>query len=142
MDDAAEKPYRSIREVSELLDVKPHVLRYWETQFAMLRPRKNRAGARMYRPKDVELLREIRELLHERGFTIAGARRKLLAERRAGEGEPAAGGAAAESRVEERTVAAAGSPASLQPLLREIRGELAEIAALLKTPPGARKGAS
>jgi len=76
------KLYRSISEVSEMLDVKAHVLRYWETQFSMLRPRKNRAGNRMYRPDEVKLLLRIKELLYEKRFTIAGARRALVAERR------------------------------------------------------------
>jgi DNA-binding transcriptional MerR regulator len=76
------KLYRSISEVSDMLDVKPHVLRYWETQFSMLRPRKNRAGNRMYRPDEVKLLHRIKELLYGRRYTIAGARRSLLDERR------------------------------------------------------------
>jgi DNA-binding transcriptional MerR regulator len=82
--DAAEdgKLYRSISEVSEMLDVKPHVLRYWESQFTMLRPRKNRAGNRMYRPEEVRLLLRIKELLYDRKYTIAGAKRTLLDERR------------------------------------------------------------
>ena len=79
--DSDSKLYRSISEVSELVGVKPHVLRYWETQFSMLRPRKNRAGNRMYRPDEVRLLMEIKELLYARRFTIAGARRRLLDER-------------------------------------------------------------
>uniref|UniRef100_A0A832I3B5 MerR family transcriptional regulator n=1 Tax=Eiseniibacteriota bacterium TaxID=2212470 RepID=A0A832I3B5_UNCEI len=83
-DDAPDdgKRYRSISEVSEMVGVKPHVLRYWETQFSMLRPRKNRAGNRMYRPEDLKVLLRIKELLYDRRFTIAGARRTLLAERR------------------------------------------------------------
>src|SRR5213592_1284408 len=76
--------YRSISEVSELVGVKPHVLRYWETQFSMLRPKKNRAGNRMYRPEEIKLLLHIKELLYARRFTIAGARRRLLDERREG----------------------------------------------------------
>ena len=76
------KLYRSISEVSDLVGVKPHVLRYWETQFSMLRPRKNRAGNRMYRPEEVKLLLRIKELLYDRRFTIAGARRRLLDERK------------------------------------------------------------
>jgi DNA-binding transcriptional MerR regulator len=76
------KLYRSISEVSELVGVKPHVLRYWETQFSMLRPKKNRAGNRMYRPEELKVLMRIKELLYERRYTIAGARRTLLAERR------------------------------------------------------------
>ena len=74
--------YRSISEVSEEIGVKPHVLRYWETQFPTLRPRKNRAGNRMYRPEELELLGRIKELLYDRRFTIEGARRHLLEERR------------------------------------------------------------
>ena len=72
------KLYRSISEVSDMLDVKPHVLRYWETQFSMLRPKKNRAGNRMYRPDEVRMLLRIKELLYEKRYTIAGARRTLL----------------------------------------------------------------
>lgn len=76
------KLYRSISEVSDMLDVKPHVLRYWETQFSMLRPRKNRAGNRVYRPEDLKVLFKIRELLYDRRFTIEGARKRLLGERK------------------------------------------------------------
>jgi DNA-binding transcriptional MerR regulator len=76
------KLYRSISEVSELLGVKAHVLRYWESQFSMLRPKKNRAGNRMYRPEEVRLLLRIKELLYARRYTIAGARRTLLDDRK------------------------------------------------------------
>lgn len=76
------KRYFTIGEVSELCGVKPHVLRYWETQFSMLRPKKNRAGNRMYRPEEVKLLLRIKELLYARRFTIAGAKRRLLDERK------------------------------------------------------------
>ena len=76
------KLYRPISEVADLVGVKQHVLRYWETQFSMLRPRKNRAGNRMYRPDEVKLLLHIRELLYDRRYTIAGAKRTLLDERR------------------------------------------------------------
>jgi DNA-binding transcriptional MerR regulator len=70
--------YYSISEVSDLVGVKPHVLRYWETQFKMLRPKKGRGGARMYRKRDVEILFEIKQLLYDQRFTIAGARRRIL----------------------------------------------------------------
>ena len=73
--------YYSISEVSDMIGVKPHVLRYWETQFKMLRPKKGRGGARMYRKRDVEILFEVKQLLYDHRFTIAGARRKLLDER-------------------------------------------------------------
>lgn len=81
------KLYYSISEVSELVNVKAHVLRYWETQFKMLHPRKNRAGNRSYRIKDVKMALRIKKLLYDEGFTIAGARRKLLDERKSGEAQ-------------------------------------------------------
>ena len=77
--------YYSISEVSDMIGVKPHVLRYWETQFKMLRPKKGRGGARMYRKRDVEILFEVKQLLYENRFTIAGARRKLLDDRQSRE---------------------------------------------------------
>jgi DNA-binding transcriptional MerR regulator len=76
--------YYSISEVSDMVGVKAHVLRYWETQFKMLRPKKGRGGARMYRKRDVESLFEIKQLLYDQRFTIAGARRKLLDDRAGG----------------------------------------------------------
>jgi DNA-binding transcriptional MerR regulator len=72
-----QKLYYSIGEVSELLKVKPHVLRYWESQFPVLKPKKNRAGNRTYRVREIKLILAIQSLLYERGFTIAGARKKL-----------------------------------------------------------------
>ncbi len=72
-----QKLYYSIGEVSELLGVKAHVLRYWETQFPMLKPKKNRAGNRTYKVRDIKFLMTIKNLLYERGYTIAGARQKL-----------------------------------------------------------------
>jgi len=75
------KLYYSISEVSELVGVKAHVLRYWETQFKMIRPRKGRGGARMYRKRDVETLFDIKQLLYDQRFTIEGAKRKLLDDR-------------------------------------------------------------
>jgi len=78
------KLYYSISEVSDLVGVKPHVLRYWETQFKMLRPRKGRGGARMYRKRDIEVLFDIKQLLYDQRFTIAGARRKILDDRHDG----------------------------------------------------------
>ncbi len=69
--------YYSISEVSEMTGVKAHVLRYWETEFPSLKPRKNRAGNRNYRPKDIKAILVIRDLLYEEKFTISGARKKL-----------------------------------------------------------------
>jgi DNA-binding transcriptional MerR regulator len=119
------KLYRSISEVSEMLGVKPHVLRYWETQFGMLRPKKNRAGNRMYRPEELRTLERIKELLYERRFTIAGARRKLLDERK--EADPQAEIVFAEA---DRKMA-----------LTEIKTELKSILARLNRTPETR-GAS
>jgi DNA-binding transcriptional MerR regulator len=79
----ARKIYYSITEVAEMAGVKPHVLRYWETEFPALRPRKNRAGNRTYREKDVQLVLLIRQLLYQDGFTIKGARKKLQGKRAA-----------------------------------------------------------
>jgi DNA-binding transcriptional MerR regulator len=75
-----EKLFFRIGEVCELIKVQPHVLRYWETEFPMLAPQKNRAGQRVYRRKDVEMVLRIRDLLYEEKFTIAGAKKKLMDE--------------------------------------------------------------
>ena len=77
-----EKLFFRIGEVCELIKVQPHVLRYWETEFPMLAPQKNRAGQRVYRRKDVEMVMRIRDLLYEEKFTIAGAKKKLIDEMR------------------------------------------------------------
>ncbi len=76
------KTYHSITEVSQMLDVRPHVLRYWESQFPMLRPKKGRSGSRMYRDRDIELITRIKVLLYDKGFTIKGARRRVRLEHR------------------------------------------------------------
>lgn len=72
-----EKLYFRIGEVSELTQTKPFVLRYWETEFPTLRPAKSPSGHRLYRRKDVEMALQIKQLLYEQGFTIAGARKHL-----------------------------------------------------------------
>ena len=71
------KRYFTIGEVSELCSVKPHVLRYWEQEFAQLKPLKRRGNRRYYQRQDVILIRQIRGLLYEQGFTIGGARQRL-----------------------------------------------------------------
>ncbi len=78
------KAYYSIGDVCELTGLKPHVLRYWETQFSALSPSKNRAGNRVYRPKDVELIHLLKRLLYEEKYTIAGADKKVREVRRSG----------------------------------------------------------
>ena len=74
---AAQKLFYKIGEVCEICHVEPHVLRYWESEFPTLSPGKNRAGQRIYRSRDLELIDTISRLLYEEGFTIAGARKKL-----------------------------------------------------------------
>ena len=77
-----EKMFFRIGEVSEITGVKPYVLRYWESEFRLLRPSKNKSGQRVYRRRDVETVLEIRDLLHRRKFTIAGAKKWLGGEGR------------------------------------------------------------
>ncbi|MFK5925252.1 MAG: MerR family transcriptional regulator [Desulfuromusa sp.] len=79
-----DKLYFKIGEVAALLQLKTHVLRYWETEFSALKPVKSRSNQRLYRRKDVETALLIQELLYRQGFTIAGARKKLQAEKRLG----------------------------------------------------------
>jgi len=74
------KRYFTIGEVSELCGVKPHVLRYWEQEFPQLKPLKRRGNRRYYQRQDVILIRQIRSLLYEHGFTIGGARQRLSGE--------------------------------------------------------------
>jgi DNA-binding transcriptional MerR regulator len=74
------KHYFTIGEVSELCGVKPHVLRYWEQEFTQLKPMKRRGNRRYYRHHEVMLVRHIRALLYEQGYTISGARNKLVSE--------------------------------------------------------------
>jgi DNA-binding transcriptional MerR regulator len=110
------KVYYSIGEVCDLTGLKPHVLRYWETQFEILRPTKNRAGNRIYRSKDVELILLVKNLLYDQKYTIQGANKKLLEMRADGELED-------------------GSHEILEPeFLEAMKAELQEIRQVL-TPP-------
>lgn len=77
MTDKAPDAFRTIGEVSKALSIQPHVLRYWEEQFPMLRPVKRAGGRRLYRPEDVELLAVIDRLVHREGFTLRGAKKWL-----------------------------------------------------------------
>jgi DNA-binding transcriptional MerR regulator len=103
------KRYFTIGEVSELCHVKPHVLRYWEQEFSQLKPVKRRGNRRYYQRQDVIMIRQIRSLLYEQGFTIGGARQRL-------------------SSVEAKE----DSIQSMQ-IIRQVRLELEEILSLLKT---------
>ena len=102
------KRYFTIGEVSELCAVKPHVLRYWEQEFPQLKPVKRRGNRRYYQRQEVILIRQIRSLLHEDGFTIGGARQKLSGEE-----------VKADSSVS-------------QQIVKQLRLELEEVLALLK----------
>jgi DNA-binding transcriptional MerR regulator len=88
------KRYFTIGEVSELCGVKPHVLRYWEQEFTQLKPVKRRGNRRYYQHHEVLLIRRIRELLYEEGFTISGARNRLDHAATAAEEKGAAAGSA------------------------------------------------
>jgi DNA-binding transcriptional MerR regulator len=117
------KRYFTIGEVSELCGVKPHVLRYWEQEFTQLKPVKRRGNRRYYQHHEVLLIRRIRELLYEQGFTISGARNKLDSrgfDAPAGEGGDVAGGKGAMAAVAARLDNAL------------LRSELMAILALLK----------
>jgi len=78
------KLYYSIREVAELLEVEPYVLRFWEKEFPTLSPRKSKGGLRLYKQSDIDELRVIKELLYTEKFTIDGARRQIAMGRRNG----------------------------------------------------------
>ncbi len=79
------KEYYSIGEVCDLVDLKPHVLRYWESQFPPLKPSKNRAGNRVYQRKEIKLIMLVKRLLYTERYTIEGARQKLEELRRGGD---------------------------------------------------------
>ena len=102
------KRYFTIGEVSDLCGVKPHVLRYWEQEFPQLKPVKRRGNRRYYQRQDVLIIRQIRGLLYEQGFTIGGARQRLTGE---------------ESREDVN---------QSQQIVKQIRGELEEILKILR----------
>ena len=109
------KRYFTIGEVSELCGVKPHVLRYWEQEFTQLKPVKRRGNRRYYQHHEVLLIRRIRELLYEQGFTISGARNRL------------------DSRLVEQELIEEQRPRPPEgPDLETLRSELQSILALLK----------
>lgn len=83
----AKKLYHKIGEACKLLEIEPYVLRYWETEFPFLSPNKSKSGQRVYGEKELALIRRIKELLYDEGYTIAGAKRKLETELEEG-GEP------------------------------------------------------
>jgi len=72
-----EKEFYSIHEVAEMFGLKPYVLRYWEKEFAILKPKRNRVGRRYYSKKDIDIVRMIKIILYDQRYTIAGAKKKL-----------------------------------------------------------------
>jgi DNA-binding transcriptional MerR regulator len=142
-----EKLFFKIGEVCELAGVQAHVLRYWESEFPMLAPQKNRAGQRVYRKRDVEIALRIKELLYEDQYTIAGAKKRLANDLRAGgkfrviTGDD--GGEDSEARSSEAAspregaaAAANSSPgtrtAADRKALRKVASELRELLSLLE----------
>ena len=126
--------YFKIGDVARICKVETYVLRFWETQFPQLKPNKSGKGQRLYRKREVELALEIKRLVHEQGYTIAGARQALDNAQRRGASSPtlvsapAAGGTALKMRSESEKSA----------ILRVKEG-LREIAALLAASPEARR---
>ena len=118
------KLFYKIGEVSKICEVETHVLRYWETVFSRLKPVKNRAGQRIYRRTDLELVEEIKKLLYEQGFTIAGANAKLLADGYGGK--------------EDMVLFSESLSASQRRTIQEVKRELTELEQLLSKSP-ARK---
>jgi DNA-binding transcriptional MerR regulator len=84
--ETAEKLYYRIGEVEQIAGVPAYVLRYWESEFKLLRPKKNPAGQRLYRRRDLEMVQRIKTLLYDERLTLEGAKKRLLAESRKGAG--------------------------------------------------------
>src|SRR5687768_1253495 len=128
------KRYFTIGEVSELCGVKPHVLRYWEQEFTQLKPVKRRGNRRYYQHHEVLLIRRIRELLYEEGFTISGARNRL--DDVYSQGREAARAEAAE-RAEN---SGKGGNGRAKVDVAELKRELREVIDSLAAEPAADKG--
>ena len=124
------KRYFTIGEVAELCDVKPHVLRYWEQEFTQLRPMKRRGNRRYYQHHEVLMIRRIRELLYERGFTISGARNQLRERGTVGQQVVVL---ADSLEAKPQDLSAVTSPEPKVPLMRieQVRVELLQIRELL-----------
>jgi DNA-binding transcriptional MerR regulator len=135
-----EKQYFKIGEVSEILDVEPYVLRYWESEFKILKPTRTRARQRLYHKKDLELLMEIKHLLYDEKFTIAGAKKRLQEMKKLSAAEKRAKKPGRNSRTREELEAAearveslvGADPADYREILIEIKKELKELRGLLE----------
>ena len=126
--DLSGKLYYTIGEVSELTEIKPHVLRYWESEFPSLRPRKDRGGSRRYRKGDIEEILTIKSLLYEEGYRIAGAKQVLEQRRKPQAAEKAT-----------RQLAMSFEQLDRGEQLAQIRRELAEVLELLQDAAPAKK---
>lgn len=147
-----EKLFFKIGEVCELAGVQAHVLRYWESEFPMLAPQKNRAGQRVYRKRDVEIALRIKELLYEDQYTIAGAKKRLANDLRAGgklrvvssdDGEEDSDNGIFQDPIQDSisrempepsAAASSGITAEQRQAVRGFAKELREILALLDSP--------
>ncbi len=127
------KMYYSITEVAELTGLKPHILRYWETEFSILHPKKNRAGNRAYRKKDIETVKLIKRLLYTEGYTIEGAKRQIRKLRKEGykPGQPIKEVEKIRRLMTKPTQKKDGLSKEAMDTLKEIRTELREILSLL-----------
>ena len=130
-----EKLFFKIGEVCELAGVQAHVLRYWESEFPMLAPQKNRAGQRVYRKRDVEIALRIKELLYDDQYTIAGAKKRLSNELRAGGKLKIVSNVADAEPTETVEQPVRSGTAEDRKALRQVATELREILALLEAPP-------
>ena len=127
--------FYSIGEVCALTDLKPHVLRYWESQFRFLSPAKNRSGNRVYKSKEVELIMLVKHLLYTEKYTIEGARHRIDQYRRSGELKASAHRAfEAEVAAEART--------ELERIIASLDGKAPPAVAPAAPPPPARGGAA
>ena len=140
-----EKLFFKIGEVCELAGVQAHVLRYWESEFPLLAPQKNRAGQRVYRKRDVEIALRIKDLLYEEQYTIAGAKKRLANDLRAGgkfkvsseeNGEDSGheGGSEAGSTMSASASNTGSRTAEDRQALRQVAAELRDLLALLEGP--------
>ena len=129
-----EKLFFKIGEVCELAGVQAHVLRYWESEFPMLAPQKNRAGQRVYRKRDVEMALRIKELLYEDQYTIAGAKKRLTHELRGGGKLKSSGEDVGNGVGELKTVSRTLAPRTAEERqgLKQIAAELRELLSLLE----------
>jgi DNA-binding transcriptional MerR regulator len=121
--------FRTISEVAVELDVAQHVLRFWESKFPQVRPLKRGGGRRYYRPEDVELLRQIRTLLYDEGYTIKGAQKLLKGQRRplGDDGDTPAEAAAGDNGVRAAPTSQARGDSSVAPMASDVRGRLVRL---------------